>query len=638
MNISRRDFLKLSGASAAALGLVACSDAQEETAGSEAAHADAGALAVDMAAWSYDESQDAWYQIQIPYCTAPEAEDYEKLALYVPGAYLKGEDNGDGTYTCTVDRSASVGSYTAATAPFVMPVNTAGYSSQKAATSADASGVADYLAAGLVYVHAGCRGRWEGDEDYPAGAPWGVTDLKAAIRWLRVNADALPGDAQKVFTFGHSGGGAQSALAGATGDSPLYDPYLQRIGAAEDVSDAITGAMCWCPITSLAEADAAYEWLMGQYASSDTRAEGTATKLISDDLAAAFADHVNELGLVDAEGAALTLDEGSEGIFCGGTYYEHVLAQIECSLNNFLADTEFPWSPSSSQMADGGFGGAGGGAPSGNMPSGDGAPSGAPSGGAPSGEAPSGDPGGGEAPSGDAPSGVPSGGLSDGVAMAGASDSAEASASYETAADYIAALNEDEEWIAYDEATNTATIASVGAFVRHCKQASKGVAAFDGLDRDQTENKVFGVTGQTTAHFDATLGELLDQNQDVYAQAEGWDESWPEAFAADLVLEDELGTDVVTRVAMYDPMWYLSGAYEGFGTSSVAPHWRIRTGIEQGDTSLTVEMNLALALAATEGVEDVDFETVWGQGHTTAERTGSSTANFIAWVGECVGA
>ena len=34
-------------------------------------------------------------------------------------------------------------------------------------------------------------------------------------------------------------------------------------------------------------------------------------------------------------------------------------------------------------------------------------------------------------------------------------------------------------------------------------------------------------------------------------------------------------------------------------------------------------------------VEDVDFATVWGQGHTMAERTGSSTENFIAWVNGC---
>lgn len=29
---------------------------------------------------------------------------------------------------------------------------------------------------------------------------------------------------------------------------------------------------------------------------------------------------------------------------------------------------------------------------------------------------------------------------------------------------------------------------------------------------------------------------------------------------------------------------------------------------------------------------DVDFETVWGQGHTQAERTGNADSNFIEWV------
>ena len=32
----------------------------------------------------------------------------------------------------------------------------------------------------------------------------------------------------------------------------------------------------------------------------------------------------------------------------------------------------------------------------------------------------------------------------------------------------------------------------------------------------------------------------------------------------------------------------------------------------------------------------VDFDTVLGQGHTEAERTGNSTENFIAWVNECM--
>ena len=34
------------------------------------------------------------------------------------------------------------------------------------------------------------------------------------------------------------------------------------------------------------------------------------------------------------------------------------------------------------------------------------------------------------------------------------------------------------------------------------------------------------------------------------------------------------------------------------------------------------------------GIEDVDFATVWGYGHTEAEITGTSSENFIDWVNE----
>ena len=48
-------------------------------------------------------------------------------------------------------------------------------------------------------------------------------------------------------------------------------------------------------------------------------------------------------------------------------------------------------------------------------------------------------------------------------------------------------------------------------------------------------------------------------------------------------------------------------------------------------------MNLALALEKYDTVESVDFETVWGQGHTKAESSGNSTDNFIDWVESCTG-
>ena len=50
--------------------------------------------------------------------------------------------------------------------------------------------------------------------------------------------------------------------------------------------------------------------------------------------------------------------------------------------------------------------------------------------------------------------------------------------------------------------------------------------------------------------------------------------------------------------------------------------------------SLTTEVNLALALK-NYGV-DVDFATIWGEGHTMAESAGDSVTNFIEWVNKCL--
>lgn len=206
---------------------------------------------------------------------------------------------------------------------------------------------------------------------------------------------------------------------------------------------------------------------------------------------------------------------------------------------------------------------------------------------------------------------------------------------YETAADYIAALNGDVAWITYDEATNKATIAGLAGFVAACKSPSKDVGAFDAFDRSKAENEIFGNESTEGLHFDATMAVLLEENADVYAKLSDWDASYPSDWADDRAYVDAQGKSGDFRQEIYDPLYYLSEAYEGAGTSTPAAHWRIRTGIEQGDTASTTEINLALALAANDGVQDVDFATVWGQGHTMAERTGSSTENFIAWVNDC---
>ena len=560
-------------------------------------------LHVDNTKWNYDETNDIYYQIGLVYCAKPQATEYESLAVYVPGAYMQGVKNPDGTYTCQINPKAKVGNYTTVTAPVVMPVNTGGYAAQKAPSSYDGTGLSTYLSQGFVYVYAGCRGRNNGTNPdgtaYDSGAPWGVTDLKAAVRYLRCNDSLIPGNKNRIFTFGHSGGGAQSALMGATGDSEMYMPYLSSIGAlmkdsqGKPLSDAIDGAMCWCPITNLTQADLSYEWMMGQFSSEGTRAYGTWTRSLSRDMARAYADSLNRMGLRDEQGNVLTLTQSESGIYMAGPYYDYLKTTIETSLNNFLKDNQFPLTTGQSDFqVDGAFPGQGAQESMGGWTP---------------------------------PKGAP--------VMPMAQDEPH---TYNSAKEYIDALNGDNPWITYDEKTNTATISSVEAFVEHMKQATKSVGAFDDLQKAQAENLLFGNGQNDALHFDGNMTYFMEKRQNTYKNYSDYDDSIRQAYEGDMNNVDALHVDTLTRQFMYDPMTFILVPAGEKKPSTLAKHWRIHTGISQGDTALTTEVNLALALKQRKDVEDVDFATVWEKKHTMAERTGSSTENFIQWVKDSV--
>ena len=615
---------------AAALVLSGCSNhaaengssaAQTEAETSQAETERAGETAVtslpqiDATKWKYNSDGKVYWQTGISYCADPADEEYETLGIFVPAAYMNAKDNGDGTFTCTINSQAAVKGYTADSAPIVIPVNTPGYSAMTAPTDYVADS-ASYTAAGFIYVAAGCRGR-------DAGAPAGVTDLKAAIRYIRYNDGVIPGDVDRVFSFGMSGGGAQSALLGATGDSEEYEPYLTAIGAVSGVSDAVTGSMCWCPITELDYADEAYEWNLGSTRTDLTEQEQT----LSNGMAEAFAQYINDLGLKDSSGNVLTLTESEEGIYQSGTYYEYLKGVVETSLNNFLEDTTFPYTVETKKGPRGG-----GGRPDGKQAQGT------------SDENKAGDDtakiraeknrkaseektpedknADGDAAS-DKGNGAPDFYAIDGVDRNLSTGGVTLSGTYETVQDYIDALNADGTWVNYDGATNTATITSIADFTNACKRASKGIGAFDALDESQAENTLFGYGDGTTSHFDATLAELLKD-----------DETYGAAFTEAMEKTDSQGNTVTERGNMYNPLYYLSNYYDGYQKSTVADYWRIRTGIAQSDTSLTTEVNLALALKNYGA--DVDFATIWGEGHTMAESTGDSVTNFIEWVNKCL--
>ena len=562
---------------------------------------------IDNTQWQYNEEDNVYYQLGIQYCENPADTNYEELAVIVPAAYMDATDNGDGTYTCTLNTTAEINGYTAETAPIVFPVNTPGYAAQSPMT--EYSSVSEYTDAGFIYVHAGCRGR-------DAGAPAGVTDLKAAIRYIRYNDGNIAGDMDSIFTFGMSGGGAQSALLGVTGDSELYNDYLEAIGAVMGVSDAVLGSQGWCPITSLDSADEAYEWMMGTTRTGLSDEEQS----ISDGLTAAYAEYINSLGLTDSEGNVLTLESGEDGRYQSGSYYDYMVSVIEESLNNFLAYTSFPYDADASSqghqagMGPGGQGGFGGG-PGGNKEGFEGQkPDGAPDQ-AEGGEISEKD---------DTKTGEVDFTAIDDIARTENNSGVSISGTYETAQDYIDALNANGTWVTYDASTNTAKITSISDFAEAVKTASKGIAAFDQLDESQGENILFGYGDGQGAHFDSMLAEVLSELGSDYASD----------FVEDLSTEDAVGHTVEYRLNMYSPLYYLLSGSEGYQSSNVAKYFRINTGLWQSDTAVNTEANLVLALQNYGS--NVDYSFVWGQEHTMAERSGDSTTNFIDWVNECV--
>lgn len=294
----------------------------------------------------------------LQYCEHP-VDLIQKMSIYVPEAYYQG---------------ATVGAYDRTTAPIFMPNTVGGY----LPGPIDEPGIDRHtnrinsiflaLAHGYVVVSAGVRGRTSGRiaaeffegstveaETEATGrmvgrAPALIVDYKAAIRYLRHNQDLLPGDTERIITNGTSAGGALSALAGATGNSLDYAPYLAEIGAADERDD-IFAASCYCPIHNLENADSAYEWLFAghndYYRTKHLRTETGIVRIpdegemteaqiaLSESLKALFPMYVNRLGMVNDEGTALTLDEQG-----AGSFKDHVKNWLITSANRELRTHE----------------------------------------------------------------------------------------------------------------------------------------------------------------------------------------------------------------------------------------------------------------------------------------------------------
>lgn len=280
----------------------------------------------------------------LPTVARPLEPAYQALNLYVPEAYFEG---------------GRIGRFDASTAPIFLPNAVGGYMPAQPGTlvsrmppppgqPAQPSASAIALARGFVVAAPGARGltlqaadgRWTGK------APAAIVDLKAAVRWLRHNADHIPGNTERIISNGTSAGGALSALLGASGNHPDYEAELHALGAAP-ARDDVFAVSAYCPITNLAHADEAYEWQfqgLREYRNVaismlDFRVQrkevvgrlDDAQLALSAELRSGFVDYVNSLGLSTADGQPLTLrPDGS------GPLRDHIAALLKASAQQAL--------------------------------------------------------------------------------------------------------------------------------------------------------------------------------------------------------------------------------------------------------------------------------------------------------------
>lgn len=309
---------------------------------------------------------------KIVYVKHPIDIKYQCMNIYIPEEYFDGK---------------SVNNFTAETAPIFLPNKIGGYMPAEPGSPAMQENVwgeapevgqdinqenikiddvvskpnAALLALSKGYIVAspGARGRTTQDENgvYIGKAPAVIVDLKAAVRYLRYNDKAMPGNAEKIISNGTSAGGALSSLLGATGNNVDYEPYLVALGAADEKDD-IFAASCYCPIINLENADMAYEWQfnkinnynMIKFSMVDGKMTMTpfASTLSdeqighSDELKKMFTPYLNNLGLTTTIGTVLSLNEDGNGSF--KEYIEsYIVASAQKALGNGEALSELTW-------------------------------------------------------------------------------------------------------------------------------------------------------------------------------------------------------------------------------------------------------------------------------------------------------
>lgn len=497
-------------------------------------------------AWA-ESADGSYYELKnVVYCTKVVNPTYQYMNIYVPAAYLTGgECNG----------------YTADTAPIVVENNCMGWNS-----SAPSGANKTYLGEGFVYISVGARSR--NAENGTGKMPAPVVDQKAAVRYLRLNNAVIPGDKERIVSLGSSGGGQMSSILGATGNMDEYYPYLYEIGAAgvelvegeyvSTIRDDIFASMCYCPIVDLNNADLAYAWLRydAGEASAMTMFSGEIAfsefqLALQDDLALAFCEYINSLGLVNEQGEALTFDIGPDGKLDprSGSYYEQTLENISNALNAWLDSGAY--------------------------------------------------------------------------AAGGASREP-----YDSAEDYIASLDDADEWLVENADGSYAVTDLAGMLNGTGLSRNKDIPGFDTFFATE-EGNGFGTADEDGVHFSASVAAVLEENYDRYEAMDGFAEQDVDAYIAQANRED-----IAEQTYLMNATAIMLNVANGTEQSDISRYWRTRNGTADEHTSFSIAYNLCLSALAAGA--DVDYSLVWNMVHGSGE--GESTGTFIEWVHDiCAG-
>lgn len=545
--------------------------------------------------WFYDEAYDCWCLEDILYTPKATTPKFQRMSIFVPQAYLT-EDG-------TVLTEGRCGRFTAKTAPVIFENNSAGYMQMPHTWLGGPRDEAPkYLERGMVYVTCGSRGRESRDASgrLCGKSPWTLVDLKTGIRFLRHNADSLPGDFSRMISVGWSAGGAMSSLLGVTGNDPKFLPYLEQNGAFLEERDDVLAAQAYCPILDLDHADLAYEWQFQKDPENESSPAGPAGTMtpfqvaLSQKLAARYVEYFNQLDLKDpVTGLPLTFEPDGRS----GSAYDYLMRILEASAAKFLAKLDRGELPETYRSAD---------YLSGNYTHKVDAP-------APGPEGPEGKddlglhhagaavmlPPPGELPEGEKPLGPPS--LGDlvsrppkGVPYQGLEFP-----------QIDAPGDEKTAWLSWDG--ERATIKDLDSYLLSHRRRMKPCTAFDTLNADSGENQEFGTPEQDYMHFNPEIAAAIAELRDDFpAEYASYYPAWSLA---------DSDPELAKRRSLINPMLYV-----GSPDCTCAPHFRIRVGAQDADTAFTISLAFALKLAGA-GI-DTDYALVWDKPHCEADYPG----------------